>query len=157
VLRQQDPRPRLQPTDRAILATLSRLLPRARWSVFLVQTETLLRWHRRMVRRRWTYSTTSNGRPRIPQKVQQLVVRLARENSRWGYQRIRGELLRLGWRVSDNSIRRLPRVYVLFFIELSGGRVHLAGVTDHPSGAWVAQQARNLLASLGDRALAWKF
>jgi hypothetical protein len=92
VLRRQHPRPRLQPKDRALLAALSRLLPRARWSVFLVQPETLLRWHRRMVRRRWTYPTTSNRRPPIPEEVQQLVVRLARENRRWGYRRIHGEL-----------------------------------------------------------------
>jgi putative transposase len=51
-LHRQHPRPRLPPTDRALLAALSRLLPRARWAVFLVQPETLLRWHRRMVRRR---------------------------------------------------------------------------------------------------------
>jgi putative transposase len=54
VLRRQQPCPRLQPTDRALLAALSRLLPRARWSVFLARPETLLRWHRRLVRRRWT-------------------------------------------------------------------------------------------------------
>jgi putative transposase len=80
VLRRQHPRPRLQPTDRVLLAALSRLLPRARWSVFLVQPETLLRRHSRLVRRRWTYPTASNGRPPISEQVQQLVVRLAREN-----------------------------------------------------------------------------
>jgi hypothetical protein len=63
VLHRQHPRPRLQPTDRALLAALSRLLQRARWAVFLVQPETLLRWHRRLVRRRWTYPTASTGRP----------------------------------------------------------------------------------------------
>jgi putative transposase len=84
VLRRQHPRPRLQPNDRALLAALSRLLPRARWSVFVVRPETLLRWHRRMVARRWTYPTTRNGRPAVPGEVQQLVVRLARENPRWG-------------------------------------------------------------------------
>ena len=62
VLRRQHPRPRLQPTDRALLAALSRLLPRARWSMFLVRPETLLRWHRRMVARRWTYPHTGAGR-----------------------------------------------------------------------------------------------
>jgi hypothetical protein len=96
VLRRQHPRPRLEPTDRALLGALSRLLPRARWSVFLVRPETLLRWHRRMICRRWTCPTTSNGRPAISDEAQQLVVRLARESPRWGYQRIHGELLRLG-------------------------------------------------------------
>jgi putative transposase len=198
MLRRQHPRPRLQPKDRALLAALSRLLPRARWSVFLVQPETLLRWHRRMVARRWTYPTTFRGRPPICVQVQQLVVRLARENLRWGYQRIHGELLRLGWRVSASSICRIPRahgldhaprrassswrsfvrqqatsilacdfftldtiflqcVYVLFVIELASRRVHLAGVTDHPTRVWVAQQARNLVVSFGDHAAAWTF
>jgi len=77
VLRRQHPRSRLQPTDRALLAALSRLLPRGRWSVFLVQPETLLGWHRRMVARRWTYPTSSTGRPAISEQVQQLIVRLA--------------------------------------------------------------------------------
>jgi putative transposase len=110
VLRRQYPRPCLQPADRALLAALSRLLPRARWSVFRVRPETLLRWHRRMVRRRWTYPTTSTGRPPVSEQVQQLIVRIARENPRWGYQRIHGELLRLGVRVSASSIRRVLRV-----------------------------------------------
>jgi putative transposase len=66
VLRRQYPRPRLQPKDRALLAALSRQLPRARWSVFLVKPETLLDWHRRMVRRRWTYRSAPRGRPRFP-------------------------------------------------------------------------------------------
>jgi putative transposase len=84
VLRRQHPRPRLQSNDRALLATLSRHLPRARWSVILVRPETLLGWHRRMVRRRWTYPTVSRGRPPVPDPVQRLIVRLACENPRWG-------------------------------------------------------------------------
>jgi transposase InsO family protein len=109
VLRRQHPRPRLQPHDRALLAALSRLLPRRQWSIFMVTPQTLLRWHRRMVRRHWTYPTTPRGRPPLPHKVQTLIVRLAAENPRWGYQRIRGELLRLGCRVSASSIARVLR------------------------------------------------
>jgi putative transposase len=107
ILRRQHPRPRLQPKDRALLAALSRRLPRACWSVFLVKPETLLAWHRRLVRRRWTYPSAPRGRPPVPDPVQQLVVRLSRENPRWGYQRIRGELLRLGCQISASSIRRV--------------------------------------------------
>jgi hypothetical protein len=73
----------------------------------LVRPATLLRWHRPMVARRWTYPSTSKGRPPVSDEVQQLVIRLARENPRWGYQRIHGELLRLGCRVSASSIRRM--------------------------------------------------
>ena len=112
VLRQH-PRARLQPADRALLAAFSRLLPRPRWSVFLVQPETLLRWHRCLVRRRWTYPSARMGRPPLPDDLQQLIVRLARENPRWGYQRIHGELLRLDIRVSASSIRRVLRAHGL--------------------------------------------
>jgi hypothetical protein len=67
VLRRQHPRPRLQPNDRALLAALSRLLPRSRWSIFMVTPQTLLGWHRRMVRLRWTYPAQGRGRPSVPQ------------------------------------------------------------------------------------------
>ena len=109
VLRRQHPRPRLQPQDRALLAALSRLLPRPRWSIFVVTPQTLLRWHRRMVRRHWTDPALPRGRPPIPDQLQSLIVRLATENPRWGYQRIRGELLHLGFRVSASSAARVLR------------------------------------------------
>src|SRR5215218_980324 len=96
VLRRQTPRPRLEPADRALLAAVSRVLPRARWSCFFVQPETLLRWHRRLVAGAWTYPRRQTGRPPLDHEVQQLIVRLARENPYWRYQRIKGELLRLG-------------------------------------------------------------
>ena len=109
VLRRQTPRPRLEPVDRALLAAVSRVLPRARWSCFFVRPETLLRWHRRLVAGAWTYPHRHTGRPPLDQEVQQLVVRLARENPRWGYQRIKGELLRLGVRISATAIRTTLR------------------------------------------------
>ena len=108
VLRRQTPRPKLEPDDRALLAAISRLLPRARWSCFLVQPETLLRWHRRLVVGAWTYPHRIGRRP-LDQGVQQLIVRLANENPRWGYQRIQGELVHLSVRVSATAIRTTLR------------------------------------------------
>ena len=135
-----------------------------------------------MVRDRWTY--TKLGRPPARVETRELVLRLARENPRWGYLRIVGELRHLGVRVSASTVQRLlrqaglgpaprregpswstflrdqtrgvlacdffsvetirlRRLYVLFFFELTSRRVHLAGITAHPKGPWVAQQARN--------------
>jgi putative transposase len=192
VLRRQVPRPRLEPADRALLAAISRALPRTRWSCFLVAPETVLRWHRRLVAGAWTYPHRSQGRPVLAQDIQQLIIRMARENPRWGYRRIQGELLRLGVQVSATAIRStlrrhrldpaprrvtitwraflhqqaagiiacdfftvdtvwLRRLYVLFFIELDTRRVQLAGVTANPDGAWVTQQAHNLLLVLAEQ------
>ena len=109
VLRRQLPRPKLEPADRALLAAISRVLPKSRWPCFFVQPETLLRWHRRLVAGTWTYPRRQTGRPLLDHKVQQLIVRLARENPRWGYQRIKGELVRLGMRVSATAIRTTLR------------------------------------------------
>jgi hypothetical protein len=109
VLRRQVPRPKLQPADRALLAAVSRVLPPARWSCYLVKPETLLRWHRRLVAGAWTYPHRQTGRPPLDHHIQQLIVRLAAENPRWGYQRVQGELLRLGVRVSATAIRTTLR------------------------------------------------
>jgi putative transposase len=109
VLRRQSTRPKLGPADRALLAAVSRVLPRSRWSCFFVTPETLLRWHRQLVAGVWTYPHRQTGRPPLDQEVQQLIVRLGRENPRWGYQRIQGELLHLGVRLSATVIRTTLR------------------------------------------------
>ena len=199
VLQRQVARPRYLPTDRLVLAMLSRLLPRARWPIFLVTPATLMRWHRDLVRRRWTYPPTGRSdRRSVRPEVVELVLRLAQENPRWGYLRIVGECRKLDIRISATSVRTilrrhhlgpaprrggptwteflriqaagtlacdfltvetigLTRLYVLFFLELDRRRVHLAGITAHPTGAWVTQAARNLLMDLDLHAHRFRF
>ena len=108
VVRRQVARPRYTPGDRMVLAVLANLLPRDRWKVFLVTPSTLLRWHRELIRRRWSYPTT--GRPRgLDPAVVELVLRMARDNVRWGYMRIAGECRKLGVTVSATSVRMILR------------------------------------------------
>jgi transposase InsO family protein len=157
-----------------------------------VTPQTLLRWHRELVRRRWTMPHRPPGRPSVSTQLRQLILRMAAENRTWGYRRIHGELARLGYKLAPSTVwlllkragidpapRRagptcrqflsaqakgilacdffhvdtvlLRRLYVLFVIELATRRVHVLGVTANPTGAWVAQQARNLLMDLEDR------
>jgi putative transposase len=100
--RQLHARVRFRPADRAILAALSRLLPRARWQSFLVTPDTLLRWHRKAAKHKWRRwrKQRGPGRPPMGAQLVELVVRLARENRSWGCVRIQGELRKLGIRVS---------------------------------------------------------
>jgi putative transposase len=198
VLRRQVHRPELRPDDRVVLAALSRLLPRVRWTAFFVTPATLLRWHRQLIARHWTYPHATPGRPPVARQIRDLVLRLARENPSWGHRRVHGELVGLGYQVAASTVwkilhragvdpapRRsgptwkqflttqahamlacdfftvdtvfLKRVYVLFFLEIATRRVHVVGVTAHPTGAWVAQQARNLLMDLDQRADGFQF
>jgi len=197
--RQLHGRVRYRTTDRAILAALSRLLPRWRWRCFLVTPETLLHWHRELSRRKWKRwrAERGPGRPPLGDEIVELIVRLGQENRRWGCVRIQGELRGLGIRISASSIRRVLRshglgpaprggptwkefiaaqakgilatdffvvdtiglnqLYVLFVIELQRRIVHILGVSDHPTGSFVTQVARNLAGDLTEQARSFRF
>src|SRR3954449_12035486 len=191
VLQRRTPRPRMAWTDRALIAALTRLLPKPRRLGLLVTPATILRWHRQLIARRWTTQQTRPGRPAIPIGVRALVIRLATENPTWGYRRVHGELAGLGYQIGastiwtilqtggiDPSTRRagpswteflrtqahallacdlfhldtitLRRLYAFFVIEHATHRVRVLGVTAHPTGAWLIQQARNLCMDLDD-------
>ena len=199
VLRRQTGRVRYQPADRLWLAALSRLIPRQRWGeVFAVTPGTLLAWHRRLVIRRWDYSSRRPGRPSTEGAIRKLVIRIATDNPTWGHRRVQGELVKLGHRIAASTVwqilqdagigpapRRtgptwkqfltaqargilaadfvhvdtvlLRRVYALIVIEHGTRRVHLAGITANPDGAWTTQAARNVLMGLDQRTASVKF
>jgi hypothetical protein len=109
VLRRTVKRPELRRRDRVVWAAASGLLPRERWRAFVVSPQTLLRWQRELVRRKWTYRRRRAGRPPLDRERRELVLRLVRENPRWGCVRIQGELRKLGIRVGATTIRSIIR------------------------------------------------
>ena len=132
VLRRQVARPQLRPADRVVLAALGQALPRVR--SLLVQPATLLRWHRELVRRRWSYPAHPQGRPPLVSQAREFLRQQA------------ASIVECDFFTVDTLCLR--RLYVFFFIELERRRVHIAGVTAHPNGAWVTKQARNILTTL---------
>jgi putative transposase len=110
VLRRATPKPHLPWSDRAVLAALARVLPKALRACRIVTPGTLLRWHRRMAAAKWR-QPRAPGRPPVPDELVALILRLARENQRWGVVRIQGELRRLGHRVAASTIRKILRAH----------------------------------------------
>ena len=137
--RQLHTRVRYRPSDRAILAALSRLLPRSRWRSFLVTPDTLLRWHREAAKHKWRRwrKQRGPGRPPTSDELVEVIIRLGRENRRWGCIRIQGELRKLGVRVAASSIRRVLRRHGL-------GPVPRGGPT---WTEFLSSQARSVLAT----------
>jgi hypothetical protein len=109
VLSRKVGRPKLRRIDKAFLAACSRVLPRHRWGSFIVAPSTLLRWHRELVRRKRTYKRKRVGRPPIDLALAALICRLARENPRWGYMRIKGECRKLGVTVAATTVKKVLR------------------------------------------------
>ena len=178
VLRRTNPRPRLNWADRAVFAALIQRLPRALRCHRLVTPDTIMRWHRRLVRRRWTYLSRP-GRPPIDDGLAALG-----SGHRVGASTIRRILKRhrippAPLRYTDTSWRQflrtqaasmlavdffhvdcavtLRRLYVLFVLEVGDRYVHVLGVTAHPDGSWTTQQARNLLMDLGEHVGRFRF
>lgn len=131
-------RPSLGRRDQVVLAAASSLLPRDRWSVFLVSPQTLLRWHRELVRKKWSYRRRSPGRPPLSPEVHELVVRLGRENPRWGCLRIQGELRKLGIRVGATTIRSILRRCGLGPAPRRGGPSWREFLRAQAQGIWAA-------------------
>jgi hypothetical protein len=104
VLRRRTPRPPMRWTDRAVIAALTQLLPTRRRFGLFVTPSTILRWHRQLVARRWT---TQPARPAIPAGLRALVVRLANNNPTWGYRRIHGELVGLGYQIGASTVWKI--------------------------------------------------
>src|SRR5664279_1291986 len=185
-------RMRLSDPERSTLAEIGKRLGRTALQqvACVAKPETILAWYRRLIARKFDGSKfrLSSGRPRIQPEVEALIVRLARENSGWGYDRIVGALANLGHTVSDQTVanvlrrygiapapkrcqktawkefisthlavlagtdfltvevltwRGLATYYVLFFLHLETRQVTLAGITRHPTEAWMTQMARN--------------
>ena len=109
VLRRQVAQPSCRPADRVFLAALSRMLPPDRWGTLFVRPETIRRWHRSLLARRWTYPHRRPGRPATDADVRALIVRLARENPGWGYRRIQGALVGLGVRIAASTVWSILR------------------------------------------------
>ncbi len=109
VLTRRGRRARYSTADRAFLAAVSRFLPQERWSAFPAVPDTLKRWRRQLESKKGSRGRRGPGRPRIDPALAELILRLGRENPRWGYLRIKGELIKLGIGISATTIANVLR------------------------------------------------
>jgi putative transposase len=201
--------PRLSPWEKLGLAVLAAKFvglgrgakTKLNHALLLFKPDTLLKWHRDLVCRKWTFDNQPTpGRPATSPELQALLLRLAQENPSWGYSKLHGELLKLGYTIGRSTVRDilkrqhiapaperaknggswssllthygqqilacdfftvetawLKTLHALFFVELGNRRVHFVGCTEHPTAAWVAQQARQLTWTLQDEQLSMRF
>ncbi len=141
VLQRQIERPRFTPTDRTILAVLSRAFDRRRLGsvMLIVKPTTVIGWHRRLVARHWTQPPQpKTGRPPTPTELRRLVLRLDAENSSWGYRRIHGEICRLGHRMAASTVWKILR---------DAGREPTPNRTGPSWSEFIASQAHALVAT----------
>jgi putative transposase len=119
--RQAGRRLRWDHTGRLWLTVLSRLVNRRRWAeIFPVIPATILRWHRQLVARKWTYTDRRGpGRPSTGVSIRTLILRMAGENPTWGHRRIQGELARLGYAIAASTVWEI---------------LHAAGITRRRGG-----------------------
>lgn len=138
VLRRQIARPRLTWPDRAVLSALTRLLPTQRRHHRFVTPQTLLRWHRQLVRGHWTKPHRPPGRPSVPTQLRQLILRMAAENPTWGYRRIHGELARLGYKLAPSTVWLLLKRAGIDPAPHRAGRPGGSSFPSRPRGSWRA-------------------
>src|SRR6266581_304531 len=136
VLRRQVARPRPSWPDRAILSGLTRLLSAQRRRHRFVTPETLLRWHRDLIRRHWTKPHRPAGRPSIPPQLRQLILRIAVENPTWGYRRIHGELTRLGDKLAPSTVWLLLNQAAIDPAPRRAGLTWRQLLSARPRGSW---------------------
>ncbi len=140
---------RISDSERMVLATLldrySKFNDGARQHLnqvmLIFKPDTVLRWHRELVRRKWTFKRKGKpGRPEISLELEALIIRLAKENPRWGYDRIQGELLKLGFKLCASSVRNILK------------RQRVPPTNERSSGSW-----RTFLGHYKDQILACDF
>jgi putative transposase len=146
ILQRQTSKPRLTRADRALLAALLHRLPRPRLRQLhlIVSPDTILRWHRDLIRRRHANASRRKdpGRPRTRRAICSLVLRLARENPSWGYRRVPGELATLGITVAASTVWEISNSMASNLRPSATARPGPASSTARPTRSWRATSSQ---------------